>query len=470
MKHKQMLIILSVAIVSFLGTVDMSIVNTALPQISKDLQVPMNQAEWISSAYLVLICMSLILFGKLGDQLSKARIFQIGTLVFTISSLICGISTNLTVLLVARCLQGLGASMTMATNMGIITESVPFGSRGKALGINTTIGQLGYIAGPAVAGIILSVASWNWIFLFNVPIGIAAFIFGEFVYHKPNKSNERPKLQIDYLGFITLALAIGIFFITIFTGQEIGFHNPGIIIAFIITAILAIAFIHIERHVEEPILDLSLFKNPGFTISIVALMFMYIIIYFNNVLLPFYIQDNLKFSPSQTGFIMSVLPVVNVFTAYLGGVLCDKYGAVKMSLRASIIFVIAEVLFAIVRPEWPLAILLLGFVIFSTANGLFQNNPMVMENARKDQQGVAGSVLALSRNIGFTVGLSLATSLLYTGMSFKAHRSITTYPFGHDDWFLFGMHFTYWIAAIIMLIVMVMLIWLMHHHKNVQNQ
>ncbi|WP_353485823.1 MFS transporter [Apilactobacillus xinyiensis] len=470
MKHKQMLIILSVAIVSFLGTVDMSIVNTALPQISKDLQVPMNQAEWISSAYLVLICMSLILFGKLGDQLSKARIFQIGTLVFTISSLICGISTNLTVLLVARCLQGLGASMTMATNMGIITESVPFGSRGKALGINTTIGQLGYIAGPAVAGIILSVASWNWIFLFNVPIGIAAFIFGEFVYHKPNKSNEPPKLQIDYLGFITLALAIGIFFITIFTGQEIGFHNPGIIIAFIITAILAIAFIRIERHVEEPILDLSLFKNPGFTISIVALMFMYIIIYFNNVLLPFYIQDNLKFSPSQTGFIMSVLPVVNVFTAYLGGVLCDKYGAVKMSLRASIIFVIAEVLFAIVRPEWPLAILLLGFVIFSTANGLFQNNPMVMENARKDQQGVAGSVLALSRNIGFTVGLSLATSLLYTGMSFKAHRSITTYPFGHDDWFLFGMHFTYWIAAIIMLIVMVMLIWLMHHHKNVQNQ
>lgn len=176
MKHKQIMVILSVAIVSFLGTVDMSIVNTALPQISKDLNVPMNQAEWISSAYLILICMSLILFGKLGDQLSKSRIFQLGTLVFTISSLVCGLSTNLIVLLVARCLQGLGASMTMATNLGIITESVPFDKRGKALGINTTIGQLGYIAGPAVAGIILSFASWNWIFLFNVPIGIAAFI------------------------------------------------------------------------------------------------------------------------------------------------------------------------------------------------------------------------------------------------------------------------------------------------------
>lgn len=93
-------------------------------------------------------------------------------------------------------------------------------------------------------------------------------------------------------------------------------------------------------------------------------MFMYIIIYFNNVLLPFYIQDSLKFSPANTGFIMSILPVVNVFTAYLGGVLCDKYGAVKMSFRASIIFVIAEVIFALVRPSWPLAILLFGFVIF----------------------------------------------------------------------------------------------------------
>lgn len=468
MKHKQMLIILSVAIVSFLGTVDMSIVNTALPQISKDLNVPMNQAEWISSAYLVLICMSLILFGKLGDQLSKAKIFQLGTLVFTISSLACGISTNLVVLLIARCLQGLGASMTMATNLGIITESVPFSSRGKALGINTTIGQLGYIAGPAVAGIILSVASWNWIFLFNVPIGIAAFIFGEFVYSKPDKSKPKSKLNIDYLGFITLALAIGLFFVAIFTGQEIGFSNLGVIIAFIITAILIIGFIRIELKVSEPILDLSLFKNPGFTISIISLMFMYIIIYFNNVLLPFYIQDNLKFSPSQTGFMMSVLPVVNVFTAYLGGVLCDKYGAVKMSFRASLIFVIAEIIFAVVQPTWPIAILLFGFMVFATANGLFQNNPMVMENASKEQQGVAGSVLALSRNIGFTVGLSLSTSLLYTGMSFKANRSITTYPFGHDDWFLFGMHFTYWIAALIMMTVTIMLVWLMHHRKNVK--
>ncbi|KRM67583.1 major facilitator superfamily permease [Apilactobacillus ozensis DSM 23829 = JCM 17196] len=467
MKHKQIMVILSVAIVSFLGTVDMSIVNTALPQISKDLNVPMNQAEWISSAYLILICMSLILFGKLGDQLSKSRIFQLGTLVFTISSLVCGLSTNLIVLLVARCLQGLGASMTMATNLGIITESVPFDKRGKALGINTTIGQLGYIAGPAVAGIILSFASWNWIFLFNVPIGIAAFIFGEFVYQKPNKAKPRAKLNLDYRGFITLAAAIGLFFVTIFIGQEIGFHNLGVISAFIITAILVIAFIRIELKVAEPILDLSLFKNPGFTISIIALMFMYIIIYFNNVLLPFYIQDSLKFSPANTGFIMSILPVVNVFTAYLGGVLCDKYGAVKMSFRASIIFVIAEVIFALVRPSWPLAILLFGFVIFSTANGLFQNNPMVMENARKDQQGVAGSVLALSRNIGFTVGLSLSTSLLYTGMSIKANRTITTYPFGHDDWFIFGMHFTYLIAAIIMLLVVVMLVWLMHHRKKI---
>lgn len=178
MNRKQFFIILSVALVSFLGTVDMSIVNTALPQISQDLHIPMNQAEWISSAYLILICMSLILFGKLGDQISKAKIFQLGTLIFTISSLICGLSENLIVLLIARCLQGLGASMTMATNLGIITESVPFNLRGRALGINTTIGQLGYIAGPAVAGIILSIANWNWIFLFNVPIGVFAYVFG----------------------------------------------------------------------------------------------------------------------------------------------------------------------------------------------------------------------------------------------------------------------------------------------------
>lgn len=464
MNHKQFFIVMSIALVSFLATVDMSIVNTALPQISNDLHIPMNQAEWISSAYLILICMSLILFGKLGDQVSKSRIFQLGTLLFTISSLVCGLSQNLVVLLIARCFQGLGASMTMATNLGIITETVPFSLRGRALGINTTIGQVGYIAGPAMAGIILSFANWNWIFLFNVPIGIFAYFFGEFVYDKTKIKPE--KINIDWPGFSALAVLIGLFFIGIFMGQETGFNNPFVIGSFILSAILLILFIYIEQHVEEPILALSLFKNIGFTISIIALMLMYIIIYFNNVLLPFYIQDTLKFSPSHTGLLMSVLPVVNVFTAYLGGVLCDKYGAVFMSIRASIIFVVAELIFALMQPNHTLMLMLLGFVVFSIANGLFQNNPMVMENASKDQQGIAGSILALSRNIGFTLGLSISTSILYTAMSVKNGHKITTYPTGNDQLFVFGMHFTYMIAAIIMVGVTVMLLWLQRNKKQ----
>lgn len=464
MNRKQFFIVMSIALVSFLSTVDMSIVNTALPQISNDLHIPMNQAEWISSAYLILICMSLILFGKLGDQVSKSRIFQLGTLLFTISSLVCGLSQNLVVLLIARCFQGLGASMTMATNLGIITETVPFSLRGRALGINTTIGQVGYIAGPAMAGIILSFANWNWIFLFNVPIGIFAYFFGEFVYDKTKIKPE--KINIDWPGFSALAVLIGLFFIGIFMGQETGFNNPFVIGSFILSAILLILFIYIEQHVEEPILALSLFKNIGFTISIIALMLMYIIIYFNNVLLPFYIQDTLKFSPSHTGLLMSVLPVVNVFTAYLGGVLCDKYGAVFMSIRASIIFVVAELIFALMQPNHTLMLMLLGFVVFSTANGLFQNNPMVMENASKDQQGIAGSILALSRNIGFTLGLSISTSILYTAMSVKNGHKITTYPTGNDQLFVFGMHFTYMIAAIIMVGVTIMLLWLQRNKKQ----
>lgn len=464
MNRKQFFIVMSIALVSFLATVDMSIVNTALPQISNDLHIPMNQAEWISSAYLILICMSLILFGKLGDQVSKSRIFQLGTLLFTISSLVCGLSQNLVVLLIARCFQGLGASMTMATNLGIITETVPFSLRGRALGINTTIGQVGYIAGPAMAGIILSFANWNWIFLFNVPIGIFAYFFGELVYDKTKIKPE--KINIDWPGFSALAVLIGLFFIGIFMGQETGFNNPFVIGSFILSAILLILFIYIEQHVEEPILALSLFKNIGFTISIIALMLMYIIIYFNNVLLPFYIQDTLKFSPSHTGLLMSVLPVVNVFTAYLGGVLCDKYGAVFMSIRASVIFVVAELIFASMQPNHTLMLMLLGFVVFSTANGLFQNNPMVMENANKDQQGIAGSILALSRNIGFTLGLSISTSILYTAMSVKNGHKITTYPTGNDQLFIFGMHFTYMIAAIIMVGVTVMLLWLQRNKKQ----
>lgn len=125
---------MSTSIVSFMSTIDASIVNIAIPKMSRDLNVLNNQAEWIVSVYLVLICVLLLFFGKLSDQIGRVRIFQIGTLIFVLGSLFCGLSVNLPMILGSRVVQALGASMTMATNFSIITDIFPPSRHGLALG------------------------------------------------------------------------------------------------------------------------------------------------------------------------------------------------------------------------------------------------------------------------------------------------------------------------------------------------
>jgi len=125
-------ILTAVGLFTFMATLDGSIVNIALPVMSKDLKIPMNQSEWIVSIYLIVICSLLLLFGKVGDAFGKVKVFKIGTVLFVFGSLLCGFNSGLTVLLIARAIQALGASMTMSNNNGIITEVFPIKERGRA--------------------------------------------------------------------------------------------------------------------------------------------------------------------------------------------------------------------------------------------------------------------------------------------------------------------------------------------------
>jgi len=169
-------ILIAVCLFTFMSTLDGSIVNIALPVMSKSLAIPMNQAEWVVSIYLIIICALLLLFGKLGDSHGKIRIFKIGSVLFTVGSLLCGFNSGLVMLLAARSLQAVGAAMTMSANNGIITEVFPFNERGRALGMIGSFVALGSIAGPGIGGLILAHLSWGYIFWMNVPVGILAII------------------------------------------------------------------------------------------------------------------------------------------------------------------------------------------------------------------------------------------------------------------------------------------------------
>ena len=230
-----------------MSTLDGSIVNIALPVISKDLNIPMNQVEWVVSIYLMTACACLLVFGKLGDSIGKIKVFRLGMIIFTLGSFLCGFNHSLGLLLAARIIQAIGASMTMATNTGIITEVFPMSERGRALGSIGAFVSLGSIAGPGIGGVILGQLPWGYIFWINIPIGILTFILGTKVLPKDIHRSGHP---IDIKGFALFALFIITLFGGIFIGQEIGFTKILPIILFIAAILSFISFILVEKHVK----------------------------------------------------------------------------------------------------------------------------------------------------------------------------------------------------------------------------
>lgn len=171
-------VLLTVVAMTFMSTLDSSIVNIALPIMQDELYATATQIQWISTVYLLVCCAIVLVFGRLGDVLGKARLFQAGVALFTLGSLLCGLSADLMLLIAARAVQGLGAAAATATNMGIVTEVFPASQRGRALGIVATFVSLGLMCGPTIGGVLVAVFPWEWIFLINVPIGLVSFLAG----------------------------------------------------------------------------------------------------------------------------------------------------------------------------------------------------------------------------------------------------------------------------------------------------
>lgn len=446
-KHNNMwLILIATCLFTFMSTLDGSIVNIAMPTMSKDLAISMNEAEWIVSVYMITICCLLIFWGRISDTIGKIKIFKIGTLIFIMGSLFCGISSTLEMLLISRIIQATGASMTMATNYGIITENFPPEMRGRSLGVLGSFVSLGSIAGPGIGGVIIQKYTWHYIFLINIPIGIFAFVLGYFVFPK-SKKKDIP-LNLDYLGFILFDMFIISLFMGIFVGQVIGFTKLSIIILFIIAVCSFVGFIFREKRANNPLIDLTIFNNKSFSVGLTCAVLIFSSNLFMNTLLPFYLQDTLKLSSLMSGFILMCVPIAMVIVAPISGALSDKIGAKGLTFLGLFIVSISQLLFILIGLKTTISYLVILTLLAGTGVALFQspNNSIIMSSVEHNHLGIAGSINSLARNIGMVTGLSLSTTILYSSMTQKAGYKVNGYINGRDDLFLYGMHIAFLVS------------------------
>lgn len=443
------LILIATCLFTFMSTLDGSIVNIAMPMISKNLNIDMSQAEWIVSVYMITICCLLIFWGKISDIIGKIKIFKIGTFVFVIGSLFCGISSSIELLLISRIIQAIGASMTMATNYGIITENFPPDMRGRSLGVLGSFVSLGSIAGPGIGGIILQKLTWHYIFLINIPVGIFAIILGYFVFPK-SKRKDIP-LDIDFLGFILFAISITSLFMGIFIGQVTTFTKPLVISLFILFIISIVLFIYREKKASNSLIDLNIFKSIPFSLGLLCALLIFSANLFMNTLMPFYLQDALKLSPLLSGFILMCVPIAMIVVAPISGALSDKIGSEGLTFIGLLIVCISQILLVFVGLNTPIYILIILTLVTGIGVALFQspNNSIVMSSVEPKYLGIAGSMNSLARNLGMVIGLSLSTTILYNAMSSKAGYRVTGYIAGQDNLFLYGMHIAFIVSFLL---------------------
>ena len=447
-KRNKWSVLIIVVLSTFMSTLDSSIVNVALPRMADSLGVTTASIQFVATSYLIVISGTVLIFGKLGDMFGKTTMFTLGVIVFTIGSLLCGLSHSYWFLIIARAIQAIGAAGTMANNQGIVTEVFPVEERGKALGLLGTAVALGSLVGPGLGGMIVGVLSWEYIFTINVPIGILAAI-GAFCLLP--KTKTKAKGRMDLYGALLFIVTIVSLFGALSEGLNLGFGHPLILTGFFLAAVCFAVFLAVEKKRKDPMIQLDIFKNGLFSLSIFCGFISFVAMFCNNIILPFYLQDVMEFSPQKAGLIMMAYPLILMVAAPVSGHLSDKIGSEILTFIGLVFTCIGLFSMSFLNENSAVITMVSMIGIMSVGMGLFQspNNSLIMSTVSRDKLGVAGSINALVRNMGMVCGIALATTLLYGMMSSRLGYRVTDYIPGRNDAFLYGMHIVYITASAI---------------------
>ena len=412
---RQRWILISVAFTSFIVALDTYIVNVSLPAIALYFKLSTGDVVYVMVAYLLVIASTLLLFGKLGDRFGFKKFFILGFCLFTAGSLSCGLSPSVEILIASRCLQGIGGAMLYAIGTALIPKHLPEHRRGLAFGVTSTTAGLGMALGSPIGGFITQFLSWQWIFLINVPIGIAAIFIALRVIPSDNimPGIEQKKQRFDFLGAILSFFGLLALVYAINQGQEIGWTSVLIISLFITAAILLSAFFIWERRCRDPILHLALFKIKVFRYAILAGFAAFALYAGSNFLTPFYLVYTRGLSMSQAGLIIMIYSVVYMILSPFMGRFSDKINPTLLASAGIGSAMLACTFFALTLQSAGLFPIVIFFIWLAVSYSAFMspNNNRLMSVAPIEKQGMASGVYRTVQMLGMVIGVSLLETI-----------------------------------------------------------
>lgn len=403
--------------------IDGTVVILALPVITVDLHSSLVNTIWVLMAYIFASTALLLALGRVADIYGRVRLYNLGFAVFTVGSLFAGLSRSDLTLIAARVVQGAGGALLIVNALAIITEVFPPWQRGTALGVTAMTFGVGAILGPILGGVILAVANWPWVFLINVPIGIAGtYLSYRLLRPLPRRAGER----LDLVGTGSFSISLLALLLALTSGISLGYTSPPILGLFAVFAAGMAFFFFWERRARSPALDLRLFRSRVFDFSVLAALLQALAIFSVQLLVVLYFQVVRGYPPLTAALLLLPLPVSLAAVSVVSGRLSDRIGAripatVGLLLQAAGVLVLSTL-----TVQTPYAYIAAGLVLTGLGGGVFfsPNTSAAMTAAATEvpgRLGVASATLATLRNTGqvisFALSLAVAAASVPAGLA-----------------------------------------------------
>ncbi|MHB8958085.1 MAG: MFS transporter [Candidatus Limnocylindrales bacterium] len=439
--QRKWLILSTVSLGSLMSTLDGSIVNIALPAIQQDFRIDLTTVEWVVVAYLLIVGSLLLPVGRLGEVLTFKRVYLAGFGLFTVASVLCGLSPGEGWLIGFRVVQACGAAALMAMGPAVVARTFDASERGRALGLNGVSVSLGLSLGPAIGGLLTQVASWRSIFLINAPIGVIAIVWAWRVLPAEERGRDQ---SFDMRGAALSGVALFCLLLALSVGTDWGWASLPTLALFAAFLILGAAFLVTENAAVQPLLDLALFRIRQFSFGLASVVVAFAGLFTATFLLPFLLEQGRGYSPVEAGLLLTPVPISMALVAPFSGAASDRFGPAILASTGMALMVVSLLSLTQLPTDFAIADLIWRLVLMGVGQGLFMspNSSAVLGSVPGRRVGTASGTLAQMRVTGQALGIALSAAIVATRLPVHLVGAAT-----QGDALAGAIHDAFWVAA-----------------------
>lgn len=425
----------------FLSTLDSGIINIAIPSLIEIFHTKLDVVVWTVSLYTLVLSATILFFGKLADRYGRLKIYKLGLIFFAVSSLLCGLSTNILILIVARGLQGLSAAMLQATAIAVITTKLEKEDLTKSIGILGMLMGLGPTLGPVLGGFILSSMSWRWIFWLNIPICLYG-LYG----CRQLKNTKAEILYQEPLNYFNLIL-FGTAMLLLLLGIDNIAENVTLALSIFIAMLVIFSLhIYIELKSTQPLINYALFKKITFSAPMISVVAIGCATAITFILPPLYFERLHQYAPWQVGLVSLSAPLGMAIGASIFGRFTKRFGTGIPMIIGMSLMTIALIILTLIQIDWSTGFIFVVLFIYGLGGGLFMTSNTIHLTTQftMQKQAFISSLMRMILNAAIAFGAAASSMLISAKPNFLLH----------------GIQHAWQLAAVFTTLALVSLIWM----------